>query len=32
MRISLTVEEVEELKNGNIPNSLLSKIEREENR
>ena len=32
MRISLTKEEVEELKNGNILNSILSKIEREENK
>ena len=32
MRISLTVEEVEELKKGNVLNSLLSKIEREENK
>ena len=32
MRISLTKEEVIELKKGNVVDSLLSKIEREENK
>ena len=32
MRISLTVEEVIELKKGNVLNSLLSKIQSEENK